>query len=120
MVLDVVTDLFPCFFFQDFPDDPTGNLDEFKDFVKENYEICKMIGLVVVAVQVCPIFFNLFLFLFPSFGSEWDSVIIHMLGQTDLLMSFNILVVKHDSVQFCFHVKNVIIFVFALGLCQGL
>lgn len=36
---------------EDFPVDPTGNLDEFKDFVKENYDICKLIGLVVVAVQ---------------------------------------------------------------------
>lgn len=36
---------------EDFPDDPTGNFDEFKNFVKENYEICKWIGLVVLAVQ---------------------------------------------------------------------
>lgn len=37
---------------QDFPADPTGNFDEFKDFVKKNFEICKWIGLSVVCVQV--------------------------------------------------------------------
>ncbi|KAG5551905.1 hypothetical protein RHGRI_010124 [Rhododendron griersonianum] len=36
---------------EDFPADPTGNFDEFKDFVKKNFEICKWIGLSVVCVQ---------------------------------------------------------------------
>ncbi|KAL3509401.1 hypothetical protein ACH5RR_028802 [Cinchona calisaya] len=36
---------------EDFPDDPTGNFSEFKEFVKENFEICKWIGVVVVSVQ---------------------------------------------------------------------
>ncbi|XP_058209037.1 tetraspanin-19 [Rhododendron vialii] len=36
---------------EDFPADPTGNFDEFKDFVKKNFKICKWIGLSVVCVQ---------------------------------------------------------------------
>nr|XP_027065118.1 tetraspanin-19-like isoform X1 [Coffea arabica] len=36
---------------EDFPDDPTGNFNEFKDFVRENFETCKWVGVVVVAVQ---------------------------------------------------------------------
>lgn len=36
---------------EDFPEDPTGNFDHFKDFVKENFEMCKWIGLSVVAIQ---------------------------------------------------------------------
>lgn len=38
--------------YQDFPEDPTGNLDHLKDFVKDNFDICKWIGLTVVALQV--------------------------------------------------------------------
>jgi hypothetical protein len=36
---------------EDFPTDATGNLDRLKDFVKDNFDICKWIGLTVVAVQ---------------------------------------------------------------------
>ncbi|XP_047945316.1 tetraspanin-19-like [Salvia hispanica] len=36
---------------EDFPADATGNLDKLKDFVKDNFDICKWIGLSVVAVQ---------------------------------------------------------------------
>jgi hypothetical protein len=37
---------------QDFPPDPSGKFDEFKDFVKSNAEICEWVGLSVVAAQV--------------------------------------------------------------------
>ncbi|KAL6975823.1 hypothetical protein U1Q18_024619 [Sarracenia purpurea var. burkii] len=36
---------------EDFPVDPTGNFNEFKVFVKKNFEICKCVGLSVVCVQ---------------------------------------------------------------------
>ncbi|KVI04248.1 Tetraspanin/Peripherin [Cynara cardunculus var. scolymus] len=36
---------------EDFPIDPSGNFHEFRDFIKENFEICKWVGLSVVAVQ---------------------------------------------------------------------
>jgi len=36
---------------EDFPADPTGYFNEFKNFVKKNFEICKWIGLSVVSVQ---------------------------------------------------------------------
>ncbi|XP_042066179.1 tetraspanin-19-like [Salvia splendens] len=36
---------------EDFPADATGNFDKLKDFVKDNFDICKWIGLSVVAVQ---------------------------------------------------------------------
>lgn len=37
---------------QDFPDDPTGNLAQFKDFIRSNFGICKWIGLTIVSIQV--------------------------------------------------------------------
>ena len=39
-------------FSQDFPPDPTGRFDEFKNFVKSNFKICKWIGLTIVGAQV--------------------------------------------------------------------
>jgi hypothetical protein len=37
---------------EDFPDDPSGKFEEFKDFIRSNFEICEWIGLSVVAAQV--------------------------------------------------------------------
>ena len=37
---------------QDFPEDPSGSFDQFKDFVRSNFNICKWIGLSIVTVQV--------------------------------------------------------------------
>ncbi|GER26316.1 tetraspanin family protein [Striga asiatica] len=36
---------------EDFPKDPTGNLDHLKDFIKDNFDTCRWIGLTVVSVQ---------------------------------------------------------------------
>ncbi|XP_073058386.1 tetraspanin-19-like [Primulina eburnea] len=36
---------------EDFPEDPTENLDKLKDFIKDNFDICKWIGFTVVALQ---------------------------------------------------------------------
>lgn len=41
---------------QDFPEDPTGKFDELKNFVRSNFEMCKWIGLLVVAAQVSNLF----------------------------------------------------------------
>jgi len=37
---------------QDFPEDETGRLNELKNFVKSNFEMCKWIGLGIVGTQV--------------------------------------------------------------------
>lgn len=37
---------------KDFPEDPTGRLDDFKDFVKSNLKIFKIIGFSIVLAQV--------------------------------------------------------------------
>ncbi|KAF3444155.1 hypothetical protein FNV43_RR13845 [Rhamnella rubrinervis] len=36
---------------EDFPADQTGNFNEFKDFVRSNFNICKWIGLSIVSIQ---------------------------------------------------------------------
>ncbi|GLT29722.1 hypothetical protein SLA2020_045680 [Shorea laevis] len=36
---------------EDFPNDPSGSFNEFKDFIRSNFEFCKWIGLSVVSVQ---------------------------------------------------------------------
>ncbi|KAL0311528.1 UNVERIFIED_CONTAM: Tetraspanin-19 [Sesamum angustifolium] len=36
---------------EDFPDDPTGYFNQLKGFIKDNFDICKWIGLGVVALQ---------------------------------------------------------------------
>ncbi|KAK4255494.1 hypothetical protein QN277_008492 [Acacia crassicarpa] len=36
---------------KDFPEDPMGNLDRFKNFIRSNFEMCKWIGLSLVIVQ---------------------------------------------------------------------
>ncbi|XP_058729538.1 tetraspanin-19-like [Vicia villosa] len=36
---------------EDFPKDPSGNFDQFKNFIKTNYNLCKWIGLSLVSVQ---------------------------------------------------------------------
>jgi hypothetical protein len=36
---------------EDFPRDSTGKFDNLKDFIKDNFDICKWIGLSVVAIQ---------------------------------------------------------------------
>lgn len=36
---------------EDFPEDPSKNFDQLKHFIRKNFDICKCIGLTVVAVQ---------------------------------------------------------------------
>ncbi|XP_078427437.1 tetraspanin family protein [Wolffia australiana] len=36
---------------EDFPRDPTGRLNEFKDFIDSNFDTCKWIGLTIVGSQ---------------------------------------------------------------------
>ncbi|XP_062184728.1 tetraspanin-19-like [Phragmites australis] len=46
---------------EDFPDDPSGKFDIFKDFVRSNFEICEWVGLSVVAAQVLSIILGMVL-----------------------------------------------------------
>ncbi|KAG9145476.1 hypothetical protein Leryth_019845 [Lithospermum erythrorhizon] len=46
---------------EDFPEDQTGNLDHLKHFIKDNFDICKWIGLSVVAVQGLSLLFAMVL-----------------------------------------------------------
>ncbi|CAH1424082.1 unnamed protein product [Lactuca virosa] len=46
---------------EDFPKDPSGNLHEFRDFIKENFDICKWVGLSILGVQGLSIFLALIL-----------------------------------------------------------
>lgn len=41
---------------EEFPDDPSGKFNELKDFVRSNFEMCKWIGLSIVAAQALCIF----------------------------------------------------------------
>ncbi|ESW04695.1 hypothetical protein PHAVU_011G117300 [Phaseolus vulgaris] len=36
---------------KDFPMDPSGSFDQFKNFIRSNYEMCKWVGLFLVSVQ---------------------------------------------------------------------
>jgi hypothetical protein len=59
---------------QDFPDDPSGKFEEFKDFIRSNFEICEWIGLSVVAAQVLSIVLGMVLrALGPDRESDYDS-----------------------------------------------
>ncbi|XP_073112623.1 tetraspanin-19 isoform X1 [Elaeis guineensis] len=59
---------------EDFPEDPTGRLNDFKNFVRRNFEMCKGIGLVIVAAQASSIFLAMMLrALGPDCGSYYDS-----------------------------------------------
>ncbi|PSR98578.1 Tetraspanin-19 like [Actinidia chinensis var. chinensis] len=40
---------------EDFPEDPTGRFDDFKDFVKSNFNTCQWIGLFMFLAQGCSI-----------------------------------------------------------------
>lgn len=46
---------------EDFPEDPSGNFHEFRDFIKENFDICKWVGLSILAVQGLSLFLALIL-----------------------------------------------------------
>nr|CAJ86203.1 B0213E10.2 [Oryza sativa]CAJ86261.1 H0801D08.19 [Oryza sativa] len=59
---------------EDFPDDPSGKFEEFKDFIRSNFEICEWIGLSVVAAQVLSIVLGMVLrALGPDRESDYDS-----------------------------------------------
>ncbi|URD84457.1 Tetraspanin family [Musa troglodytarum] len=59
---------------EDFPEDPTGKFDELKNFVRSNFEMCKWIGLLVVAAQAFSIFMAMVLrALGPDNSIDYDS-----------------------------------------------
>ncbi|PKA59603.1 Tetraspanin-19 [Apostasia shenzhenica] len=58
----------------DFPEDPTGRFNEFKNFVKSNLEMCKWIAIVFVSAQASSIFLAVVLrALSPFRGNYYDS-----------------------------------------------
>ncbi|XP_008806541.2 tetraspanin-19 isoform X2 [Phoenix dactylifera] len=59
---------------EDFPEDPTGRLNDFKNFVKRNFEMCKWVGLVIIAAQALSIFLAIIIrALGPDCASYYDS-----------------------------------------------
>nr|CAB3488700.1 unnamed protein product [Digitaria exilis] len=59
---------------EDFPPDPSGKFNEFKDFVRSNFEICEWVGLSVVAAQVLSIILGMVLrTLGPDRETDYDS-----------------------------------------------
>ncbi|TVU16584.1 hypothetical protein EJB05_40155 [Eragrostis curvula] len=59
---------------EDFPPDPSGKFDEFKNFVRSNVEICEWVGLSVVATQVLSIILGVVLrTLGPDRETDYDS-----------------------------------------------
>ncbi|XP_042420992.1 tetraspanin-19-like isoform X1 [Zingiber officinale] len=59
---------------QDFPEDPTGKFDELKKFVRSNQEMCKWIGLLIVAAQALSIILAMVLkVLGPNIETDYDS-----------------------------------------------
>ncbi|CAN6241425.1 unnamed protein product [Urochloa humidicola] len=59
---------------EDFPPDPSGKFDEFKVFVRSNFEICEWVGLSVVAAQVLSIILGMVLrTLGPDRETDYDS-----------------------------------------------
>ncbi|GJS77545.1 hypothetical protein Tco_0727426 [Tanacetum coccineum] len=37
---------------KDLPDDPTGQLDSIREFIEDNLDICKWVGIVIIVIQV--------------------------------------------------------------------
>ncbi|KMZ56968.1 Tetraspanin-19 [Zostera marina] len=59
---------------EDFPDDPTGKFDEFEDFVRLNFEICKWVVSITLASQILSILLAMFLrTIGPDRESFYDS-----------------------------------------------
>ncbi|KAG0474637.1 hypothetical protein HPP92_014323 [Vanilla planifolia] len=59
---------------KDFPRDPTGRFDEFKNFIKSNFQICEWAGFLAVAAQAMSIFLAMVLrALGPDYGVYYDS-----------------------------------------------
>ncbi|XP_042428244.1 tetraspanin-19-like [Zingiber officinale] len=59
---------------EDFPEDPTGKFDELKKFVRSNQEMCKWIGLLIVAAQALSIILAMVLkVLGPNIETDYDS-----------------------------------------------
>ncbi|KAG6500183.1 hypothetical protein ZIOFF_040023 [Zingiber officinale] len=59
---------------EDFPDDTTGRFNEFKNFIRSNFEFCQSVCLTIVTAQGMSIFLAMILkALGPNSGSSYDS-----------------------------------------------
>ncbi|KAI3744992.1 hypothetical protein L1987_58091 [Smallanthus sonchifolius] len=74
---------------EDFPKDPSGNFNEFKDFIKENFDICKWVGLSIVSVQVlCTVLALILKGLGPHQERQYDSDDDYTLAEVPLLRNY--------------------------------
>lgn len=74
---------------EDFPEDPTGQFDQAKNFVRENFDICKWIGLIVLILQVLSVLVAMILrALGPSTGNDDDSDDDYIPSRLDLRQPF--------------------------------
>ncbi|KAL1821671.1 hypothetical protein ACET3Z_016540 [Daucus carota] len=59
---------------EDFPEDSTGKFDDLKVFIRKNFEMCKWIGLSIVAIQgLCVLFAMILKALGPHRQSSYES-----------------------------------------------
>ncbi|KAD4981776.1 hypothetical protein R6Q59_001504 [Mikania micrantha] len=74
---------------EDFPKDPSGNFNEFKDFIIENFDICKWVGLSIVSVQgLCTILALILKGLGPHQERQYDSDDDYTLEEVPLLRNY--------------------------------
>ncbi|XP_057949804.1 tetraspanin-19-like isoform X2 [Malania oleifera] len=59
---------------QDLPDDPTGRFNDFKDFVKSNFDIFQWIGFLIILAQgLCVLLAMVLKTLGPNMRADYDS-----------------------------------------------
>jgi len=74
---------------EDFPEDPTGQFDQVNNFVRENFDICKWVGLVVLVLQALSVLFAMILrAVGPYTGNECDSDDDYVPSRLDLRQPF--------------------------------
>ncbi|XP_076906675.1 tetraspanin-19-like [Bidens hawaiensis] len=74
---------------EDFPKDPSGNFNEFKDFIKENFDMCKWVGLSIVSIQgLCAVFTLVLKGLGPHRERYYDSDEEYTLDEAPLLRNY--------------------------------
>jgi len=74
---------------EDFPDDPTGQFDQVKNFLRENFDICKWVGLTVLILQVLSVLLAMILRAVGPFnGNDDDSDDDYVPSRLDLRQPF--------------------------------
>lgn len=74
---------------EDFPDDPTGQFDQVKNFVRENFDISKWVGLAVLILQGLSVLLAMILrAMGPYTGNDYDSDDDYVPSRLDLRQPF--------------------------------